>query len=466
MAQERLQKILASAGVASRRKAEELITSGRVEVNGQVVTELGTKADPRQDHIRVDGKLLSGPERPVYIMLHKPKGYVTTVTDPEGRPTVLDLVRGVQERLFPVGRLDFLSEGLLLLTNDGELMQKLTHASSHVPKSYEVKVSGRPTEEAIDKLRTGILLPPEPTRAGTRGGTQPGMKRRSESVRTQPAEIELSKDQDNPWYQITLTEGRNRQIRRMFEQIGHHVEKIKRVRYGTLELDLEPGQWRPLSPKEVGRLRSSIGKPYVIEPPRRRAPRPPSIGEREGVPREGRELSTFEIRGLRDRARAEGEDRPKRPMRVASSGQKRDKASFQPDTRRSEGGRTRFERGRSEQREGRMRGDRDRREAARFDRQRPRNDREGRFEGQRPRFEDRRSSKERPRFEQGGRPRDARVSDTGRPRELNSRPDRPRSDRPRYERTSSGRPSSDRPNRGGKFGKTPRPGSHRPKRNR
>ena len=149
MAAERLQKIIAAAGIASRRKAEELITSGLVSVNGQTVTELGSKADPAVDRIKVNGKPLSGPERHVYLLLHKPKGYVTTVTDPEGRPTVLDLLRGVAARVYPVGRLDYLSEGLLLLTNDGELAQKLTHASSHVPKTYLVKISGKPAEEQI-----------------------------------------------------------------------------------------------------------------------------------------------------------------------------------------------------------------------------------------------------------------------------------------------------------------------------
>src|SRR5579884_571765 len=146
---ERLQKIIAAAGIASRRKAEELITGGLVSVNGEVVTELGTKADPAIDRIKVAGKVLQGPERHLYLLVHKPKGYVTTVSDPEGRPTVMELVRGVGARLYPVGRLDYLSEGLLLLTNDGELAQKLTHASSHVPKTYLVKISGKPTSDEI-----------------------------------------------------------------------------------------------------------------------------------------------------------------------------------------------------------------------------------------------------------------------------------------------------------------------------
>ncbi len=251
---ERLQKIIAAAGIASRRKAEELITGGLVSVNGQIVTELGTKADPATDRIKVAGKTLAGPERHVYLLLHKPKGYVTTVTDPEKRPTVMDLVRVVGARLYPVGRLDYLSEGLLLLTNDGALAQKLTHASSHVPKTYLVKVSGKPTEEEIKKLRGGIFLPAETKPLKTREGQE--QRRRSQAVRTGPVKIELLREAANPWYEITLIEGRNRQIRRMFEQIDHHVEKIKRVRYGPLQLDVEVGQFRHLTSSEVAQLKS------------------------------------------------------------------------------------------------------------------------------------------------------------------------------------------------------------------
>ena len=184
---ERLQKILAAAGLASRRKAEELIAAGLVSVNGHIVTEPGTKADPRLDEIRVDGKLLRGPERHVYLAVYKPKGHMTTVSDPEGRPTVMDLLKGVEERVFPVGRLDYMSEGLLLLTNDGDLMEQLTRAGSHVAKTYMVKVSGKPTEEEIDKLRNGIMLPPEPGLTGVRGKKQPGTERRSFAILTQPA---------------------------------------------------------------------------------------------------------------------------------------------------------------------------------------------------------------------------------------------------------------------------------------
>jgi 23S rRNA pseudouridine2605 synthase len=263
---ERLQKILAAAGIASRRKAEELIAAGVVSVNGHTVTEPGTKADPRLDEIRVDGKLLRGPERHVYLAMYKPKGHMTTVSDPEGRPTVMDLLKGVEERVFPVGRLDYMSEGLLLLTNDGDLMAQLTRAGAHLAKTYMVKVSGKPTDEALDKLRNGIMLPPEPGLTGARGKKQPGVERRSFAVLTQPAVIQLAVDQENPWFEVTLTEGRNRQLRRMFEQVGHHIEKIKRVRYGSLTLDLEPGEFRHLTPKEVTQLRKSLDTPFKPKP--------------------------------------------------------------------------------------------------------------------------------------------------------------------------------------------------------
>src|ERR1700746_3701435 len=158
MPAERLQKIIAAAGIASRRKAEELISAGQVSVNGQIVTGLGTKADAERDHIRVNGNILHGPERHVYLLMNKPKGYVTTVSDPEGRSTVMDLLRGSGARVYPVGRLDYASEGILLLTNDGELANRLMKAASHVAKTYLVKVSGAPTEEAIAKLRAGVSI--------------------------------------------------------------------------------------------------------------------------------------------------------------------------------------------------------------------------------------------------------------------------------------------------------------------
>ncbi|MGB6192583.1 MAG: pseudouridine synthase, partial [Terracidiphilus sp.] len=245
---ERLQKILAQAGVASRRHAEELITGGRVQVNGQTVTVLGTKADPAHDHIRVDGKLLHGAERLRYFMLNKPRGYVTTVTDPEGRPTVMEFFSKTGERLYPVGRLDFQSEGLLVVTNDGELANGLTRAAHGVEKTYLVKVAGQPTEEDLDRLREGGV-------AIERG--RPGEGK----VRTAPTQIRQVRQGDNPWYEVVLIEGRNRELRKMFEEIGHHVEKIRRVGYGPLILDLEPGKLRELDAEEISALRlAAAGK--------------------------------------------------------------------------------------------------------------------------------------------------------------------------------------------------------------
>jgi 23S rRNA pseudouridine2605 synthase len=239
--QQRLQKIIAAAGVASRRRAEKLIVSGQVAVNGQLITALGSKADPDLDHIRVAGKLLRLPERHMYLLLNKPKGYVTTVADPERRPTVLDLLRGVGARVYPVGRLDYSSEGLLLLTNDGELAHRLTRAASHVPKTYHVKVSRQPSPDALQQLRRGVVLREK--------GAKP--------VKTAPARVRRLRDAPNPWYEVTLIEGRNRQIRRMFKEVGHDVEKIKRVRYGPLLLDVAPGEFRRLRPFEVEQLRKT-----------------------------------------------------------------------------------------------------------------------------------------------------------------------------------------------------------------
>jgi 23S rRNA pseudouridine2605 synthase len=236
---ERLQKLIAAAGVASRRKAEELIIARRVTLNGVVVAELGTKADPDSDKICVDGTPLHR-EDLLYFLLYKPKGYVTTVSDPEGRPTVMDLMRDIPGRVYPVGRLDFASEGLLLMTNDGALAQKLTYAGSHVPKTYLVKISGKPSEDVLARLRAGVKI-----------ALDDGRK-----VKTSPAKIRLAEDGDNPWYEVVLIEGRNRQIRRMFDHVGFHVEKIKRTRLGSLALDVPPGEFRPLTRKEVEQLKA------------------------------------------------------------------------------------------------------------------------------------------------------------------------------------------------------------------
>src|SRR6266496_5384762 len=243
MPAERLQKIIAAAGIASRRKAEQLIASGAFSVNGQIVTELGSKADPERDHIRVNGKLLHGAEKSIYLLMNKPKGYVTTVSDPEGRPTVMNLLRGIRTRVYPVGRLDYASEGLLLLTNDGELAHALMKAASHVSKTYVVKVAGTPEADGLAKIRRGLSIPSE----------------RGQRIRTAPAKVRLIRESENPWYELTLTEGRNRQIRRMFEEIGHHVEKIKRVRYGPLALDVPPGEFRRLTIGEIGKLKVAAG---------------------------------------------------------------------------------------------------------------------------------------------------------------------------------------------------------------
>jgi 23S rRNA pseudouridine2605 synthase len=274
MPAERLQKIIAAAGIASRRSAEKLIASGAVSVNGQIVTELGTKADPERDHIRVKGKLLAGAERHLYLLVNKPRGYVTTVRDPEGRPTVMDLLHGIRARVYPVGRLDYASEGLLLLTNDGELAHKLMKAASHVAKVYLVKVAGVPDTAGLEKIRRGLLIPAETRFLGPRGlpsnnrdrnnaarERSPGRRsQRTERLKTAPAKVRLVREGDNPWYEITLTEGRNRQIRRMFEEIGHHVEKIKRIRYGPLSLDVPPGEFRRLTTAEIEKLRSALGR--------------------------------------------------------------------------------------------------------------------------------------------------------------------------------------------------------------
>jgi 23S rRNA pseudouridine2605 synthase len=259
---ERLQKILAQAGVASRRHAEELITGGHVEVNGQVVTILGSKADAARDHIRVDGKLLRGAERLRYFVLNKPKGFVTTAKDPEGRPTVMHFFEKMHERLYPVGRLDYQSEGLLLVTNDGELANKLTRAASGVEKTYLVKVSGQPTEAELDILRGGVAI----------DRSQPGAGK----VNTAPARVRQVRQGDNPWYEVVLIEGRNRELRKMFQEIGHFVEKIRRVGYGPLVLDIEPGKLRELDPGEVAALRKAAeGKG--------RAPKSKEMRQRQAV---------------------------------------------------------------------------------------------------------------------------------------------------------------------------------------
>jgi 23S rRNA pseudouridine2605 synthase len=238
----RLQKLLSMAGIASRRAAESLITEGRVTVNDAPVTTLGTKAVPGVDDVRVDGRRVKTTERPRYVLLHKPRGYVTTRHDPEGRKTVMDLLRGVREYVYPVGRLDYDTEGLLLLTNDGDLAARLTHPRHEIARVYEAIVTGEPDDDAIDELRRGIYLDGRRTAEAlvTRGGTV-------RAGATPTTKIVL-----------TLREGRNRQVREMCARIGHPVRTLQRVRYGSLTLrGLPVGCWRDLSPNEVEALRAA-----------------------------------------------------------------------------------------------------------------------------------------------------------------------------------------------------------------
>lgn len=243
--QERLQKIISKAGIASRRKAEEMILQGRVTVNGRAVTELGSKADVERDHIKVDGKLLTRPGRRVTILLHKPVGVVSTVKDPEGRETVISLLKGIKERVYPVGRLDYNSSGLLLMTNDGELANFMMARASAVPRTYHVKLDGPADREDLAKLEQGIVLD------GQR--TAPCRVRR---LRENLGREKTAAD-TKPWYEMTLVEGRYHQVRRMFERIGQRVVKLKRVRIAFLtDHGLAPGRYRLLEDEEVRRLKN------------------------------------------------------------------------------------------------------------------------------------------------------------------------------------------------------------------
>jgi len=239
--QQRLQKLISSAGIASRRHAEDLITAGKVTVNGKTVTELGAKADPARDHIKVNGRLINPQldrQEHTYVLLYKPKGYLTSMSDPENRPLVTDLIPKGLGRLHPVGRLDFNTEGLLLLTNDGELTNIVTAARNKIVKVYKAKVKGVPADKAIERLRRGVKI--------------------DEDERLARAEVRRLRDSDtNAWFEVTLFEGRNQQIRRMFAAIGHSVVKLVRAQIGGLEIGpLRPGQWRYLTAREVTQLKS------------------------------------------------------------------------------------------------------------------------------------------------------------------------------------------------------------------
>lgn len=236
---ERLHKVLSQAGIASRRASERLIREGRVQVNGRVVTGMGIQVDPDSDAIRVDGKRIRpAAAAAAYWALHKPRGVVTTLSDPEGRPTVKDLLPRVRSRLFPVGRLDYDSEGLLLLTNDGSLARSLMHPSSGVVKTYWVKVRGRPDGDTLRRLREGVWV----------GGRK-----------TLPAQARVARDGANPWLEIRIVEGRNRQVRRMLDAVGHPVQRLRRTGYGGVLLGgLRAGESRPLTEAEIDRLRSAV----------------------------------------------------------------------------------------------------------------------------------------------------------------------------------------------------------------
>ena len=265
--QERLQKLIAQAGIASRRAAEELIRSGEVTVNGEIITELGTKADPGNDHIKVSGKLINPlleRREDVYLLLNKPKGYLSSAADPEGRKLVTDLVRGFG-KVFPVGRLDFNTEGLIILTNDGEFANFIA-SSRKVPKVYEVKVKGLPNENAINKLRRGIQL--------------------EDGFKTAPAQIEELKSTDkNGWYKVILYEGHNQQIRKMFDAVGHSVVKLRRTQIGHIKDDAMPvGAYRELDKEEVKKFKNARTpkKPETNKPkernarPKRKSDSPPA----------------------------------------------------------------------------------------------------------------------------------------------------------------------------------------------
>ncbi len=232
---ERLQKVMARRGVASRRECEELILAGRVTVNGETVRELGTKVNTG-DSITVDGKKLEEENARIYILLNKPKGYVTTVKDPEGRRTVMDLVSGVKDRIYPVGRLDYGTEGLLLLTNDGEMGFALTHPSHRVDKTYIAKVWGMPSREALEALGRGVKL---------------------EDGVTAPAQVKLLSRGRQSQVELIIHQGKKRQVRRMLQAVGHPVISLRRVRFGPLTLEgLAPGSYRHLTHKEITALRA------------------------------------------------------------------------------------------------------------------------------------------------------------------------------------------------------------------
>ncbi len=305
---ERLQKIISAAGVASRRAAEELITEGRVRVNGRVVTELGTKADASRDHIKVDGKLINPRQPLIYLMLNKPAGFVTTMSDPEGRPTVQDLLQGVKTRVYPVGRLDYNTEGLLLLTNDGDFAHLITHPRHELPKTYLAKIKGVLDNRAIEMLEKGMFL--------ADGKTAPAKVRK------------IRKEEMNSWVEITIHEGRKRQVRRMFDHVGRSVIKLKRTMTGGLSLgDLPEGRFRHLTPDEVRSLKETAQKAedggrkvrgQIPEIPVQKQNRPPETRRPavEGRPRTRARMPRQEKRMARREERGWKRDAERKPIQA------------------------------------------------------------------------------------------------------------------------------------------------------
>jgi 23S rRNA pseudouridine2605 synthase len=323
--QERVQKIIAAAGITSRRQAEQLILEGRVRVNGQVVTEMGVKADPDHDHIKVDGKLINPKQPLTYVMLNKPLGHMTTMSDPEGRPMVSDLLKGLRARVYPVGRLDYNTEGLLLLTNDGDFAHLVMHPSHELPKTYLVKVKGVLGDREVEQLEKGVFLQD--------GKTAPAQVRR------------LRKEEANSWIEITIHEGRKRQVRRMIDHTGHSVIKLKRTRIGSLNLgDLPVGTYRHLTPEEVQALRDMVQgpgqqpAPFAAGAPVRKAAPDWKRMEVEAIPgpvrrerKSARERPAAVMRGPgKERARSGRAERP------AWSGQRADQRSGERRPRREE----------------------------------------------------------------------------------------------------------------------------------
>ena len=455
---ERIQKILARGGLASRRNAEQLITEGRVRVNGRVVSELGAKADPRDDKIEVDGKRVVA-EHAVYIVLHKPRGVVATMSDPEGRPTVAEILKNVGARVFPVGRLDFATSGVLLATNDGEMSDGLLHPKKAVPKTYIVKVNGKMKKEDLDRWREGVQL---------------------EDGKTIPAEAKVVRfEGDKTWFELTIKEGRNQQIRRMGEATRFPVMRLARLSFASVTAEgLRPGQWRHMTRDELVQLKKTYGVPRsVVSPPaqdhaparRTRSPEPkrgPAARnvrargeEREPLPTYSKERFTARDRVAGARAaRPHGEpDTTERATREERSASREERPAARENRPAREGAAP--SRGRSD------RTDRPAREGAPSFRS-DRDDRAAR-EGA-PSFRDR-SDRPAPRGDRpaprGGRPaprgdRPAPRGDRSAPREDRPAPpgDRPapRGDRPAPREGATPRASGSRPT-GGRSDRAPRP---------